>query len=72
MLQRRTRLPKPVVADAELPYAREFDNDEEIAFFGFSLSDLRGIDIGYAHVNRKGCTHANADKIVFVDHRDAG
>ena len=72
MLEKRTRLPKLVVTDAELPYAREVDADQEIVFFSFSLSDLDGIDIGCTRVNREDNTHVNADKTVFVYDCDVG
>ena len=51
MMEIRTGLPKLVVTDAELFYAREFDDNQEILLFGFSLSDLSGIDVGYTRVN---------------------
>lgn len=72
MPKKRTRLPKLVVTDAELPYVREFDDNQEIVLFSLSLSDLSGIDIGCTPVNREGDTHVNADKTVFVDECDVG
>ena len=51
MMEIRTGLPKLVVTDAKLFYAREFDDNQEILLFSFSLSDLSGIDVGYTRVN---------------------
>lgn len=50
---RRTGFPKPVVTDAEFPYAREFDENQEIV----PLSDLSGIGHRiYTHQKRVALT----------------
>ena len=56
MLERRTRLPKLVITDAELSYPLEFDENQGILFLSFSLSDLGGINVSY--------TRANAERVL--------
>ena len=69
MLERRTRLPKLVITDAELSYPLEFDENQEILFLSFSLSDLRGINVSYTRANRES-THVNTYMAIFVDDSD--
>ncbi len=70
MMEIRTGLPKLVVTDAELFYAREFDDNQEILLFGFSLSDLSGLYVSYMRVKWRGGTHINTYVIIFVDDSD--